>query len=130
MKTPARPSLRGRLHQFAFVVSIPAGLALVMAARTAPARLAGAVYAISLAGLYGTSAAFHLGRWTAAVRRRMDQADHAMIYVLIAGSYTPFALLALDRAWGLTVLGVVWTVAAKRTGLSTTARDPARRGRG
>jgi hemolysin III len=45
------------------------------------------------------------------VRRRMDQADHAMIYVLIAGSYTPFALLALDRAWGLTVLGVVWTVA-------------------
>ncbi len=111
MKAPPRPRLRGRLHQFAFVVSIPAGLALVMEARTAPARVAGAVYAISLAGLYGTSAAFHLGRWSAAVRRRMDQADHAMIYVLIAGSYTPFALLALDRAWGLTVLGVVWTVA-------------------
>jgi hemolysin III len=111
VKAPARPRLQGRLHQFAFAVSIPAGLALATAARTAPARVAGAVYAISLAGLYGTSAAFHLGRWSAAVRRRMDQADHAMIYVLIAGSYTPFALLALDRAWGLTVLGVVWTVA-------------------
>jgi hemolysin III len=73
---------------------------LVLAARTLPARLAAAIYALSLAGLYGTSAALHLGRWSAATRRRMDQADHAMIYVLIAGSYTPFALLALDRAWG------------------------------
>lgn len=106
-----RPRLRGRLHQLAFVVSIPAGLALVLAARTVPARVAAIVYALSLAGLYGTSAALHLGRWSAAMRRRMDQADHAMIYVLIAGSYTPVALLALDRAWGLTVLGVVWTVA-------------------
>jgi hemolysin III len=108
---PAKPRLRGRLHQVAFVVSIPAGIGLVLAAWTTPAKLAAAVYALSLAGLYGTSAAFHLGHWSAAARRRMDQADHAMIYVLIAGSYTPFALLALDRAWGLTVLGVVWTVA-------------------
>jgi hemolysin III len=111
VKTPARPRLRGRLHQLAFIVSIPAGLALVLVAHTVPARVAAAVYALSLAGLYGTSAAFHLGRWSAAMWRRMDQADHAMIYVLIAGSYTPFALLALDRTWGLTVLGVVWTVA-------------------
>jgi hemolysin III len=109
--TSAKPRLRGRLHQFAFAASVPAGLALVLAAGTSPARLAAAVYALSLAGLYGTSAAFHLGRWSAAMRRRMDQADHAMIYVLIAGSYTPFALLALDRVWGLTVLGVVWAVA-------------------
>ncbi len=82
-----------------------------MAARTTTARVAAVVYALSLAGLYGISAAFHLGRWSAAMRRRMDQADHAMIYVLIAGSYTPVALLALDRAWGLAILGVVWTVA-------------------
>ena len=117
MTASVKPRLRGRLHQFAFAASIPAGLALVLAARTLPARLAAAVYALSLAGLYGTSAAFHLGRWTAAVRRRMDQADHAMIYVLIAGSYTPVALLALDRAWGLTVLGVVWTVAVGGIGV-------------
>jgi len=113
VKAPAqpRPRLRGRLHQLAFVVSIPAGVGLVGAARTTPARVAATVYALSLAGLYGTSAAFHLGRWSAAARRRMDQADHAMIYVLIAGSYTPVALLALDRMWGLTVLGLVWTAA-------------------
>jgi hemolysin III len=42
----------------------------------------------------------------------LDQADHAMIYVLIAGTYTPFALLTFDRTWGVVVLGVVWTVAA------------------
>ncbi len=106
-----KPRLRGRLHQVAFFASIPAGAALVLVARTAPARVAAAVYALSLAGLYGTSAAFHLGRWSAKAHRRMDQADHAMIYVLIAGSYTPFALLALDRAWGLPVLGIVWAVA-------------------
>lgn len=105
------PKLRGRLHQIAFFVSLPAGLALVLAAGTAPARLATAVYALSLAGLFGISAAFHRGRWSPTWRRRMDQADHAMIYVLIAGSYTPVALLALDRPLGLTVLGVVWAVA-------------------
>jgi len=108
---PAKPLLRGRLHQVAFVASVPAGLALVLAARTGPARLAAAVYALSLAGLYGTSAAFHLGRWSDAVHRRMDQADHAMIYVLIAGSWTPFAVLALDGPWGLAILGGVWAVA-------------------
>jgi hemolysin III len=106
------PRLRGRLHQLAFAAAIPAGVALVVQARTTPARLAAAVYATSLAGLYATSAAFHRGRWSPAARRRMDQADHAMIYVLIAGTYTPFALLAFDRIWGVAVLGVVWTVAA------------------
>lgn len=105
------PRLRGRLHQIAFFVSVPAGLALVLAAGTAPARIATTVYALSLAGLYGTSAALHRGRWSPKWRRRMDMADHAMIYVLIAGSYTPVALLALDRPWGLTVLGVVWAIA-------------------
>jgi hemolysin III len=107
-----KPRWRGRLHQAAFVVSVPAGVALVVAGWSSPvARAAAAVYAVSMAGLYGTSAAYHLGRWSAAALRRMDQADHAMIYVLIAGSYTPFAVLTLDRTWGVTILGVVWAVA-------------------
>jgi len=111
-KTLGTPKLRGRLHQLAFVVSIPAGIALVLAGWSTLAKVAAGVYAVSLAGLYGTSAAFHLGRWSAAARRRMDQADHAMIYVLIAGSYTPFALLAFNRTWGMLVVAAVWTVAA------------------
>jgi hemolysin III len=111
-EAPTKPRLRGRLHQLAFAASIPAGVVLVLEGRTVAARLAGAVYATSLAGMYATSAAFHRGRWSATVRRRMDQADQAMIYVLIAGTYTPFALLTFDRPWGVAVLGLVWTVAA------------------
>jgi hemolysin III len=111
------PRLRGRLHQLAFAASIPAGVALVLQAPTIPARLAAAVYATSLAGLYATSAAYHRGHWSPTVRQRMDQADHAMIYVLIAGTYTPFALLAFDRTWAVVVLGVVWTVAAAGIGV-------------
>ena len=108
----AKPKLRGRLHQVAFVASVPAGILLVLAAHTATVGLATAVYACSLAGMYATSTAFHLGRWSPAVQRRLDQADHAMIYVLIAGTYTPFALLALARPWGVVLGGVVWAVAA------------------
>jgi hemolysin III len=108
---PVKPRLRGRLHQLAFVASIPAGIALVLAAHSLPGRIAAAVYALSLTGLYGTSAAFHRGRWSPKVRRRLDQADHAMIYVLIAGSYTPLAVLAVDRVWGLAILSIVWTAA-------------------
>jgi hemolysin III len=111
-ETLITPKLRGRLHQIAFIVSIPAGIALVLAGWSTLAKVGAAVYAVSLAGLYGTSAAFHLGRWSAAARRRMDQADHAMIYVLIAGSYTPFALLAFNRTLGTLIVAAVWTVAA------------------
>jgi hemolysin III len=114
---PVTPRLRGRLHQFAFAASIPAGVALVLQAQTIPARLAAAVYATSLAGMYATSAAYHRGRWSPTIRRRMDQADHAMIYVLIAGTYTPFVLLTFDRTWAVVVLGVVWTVAAAGIGV-------------
>ena len=106
------PRLRGRLHQVAFWMSIPAGLSLVALARGSAATLAAAVYAASLTGLYAASAAFHRlrvrGRESAWLRRL----DHAMIYVLIAGTYTPFALLALEGAWRTTILAAVWTGAA------------------
>ncbi len=111
-----KPRLRGRLHQVAFFASIPAGAALVLVARTAPARVAAAVYALSLAGLYGTSAAFHLGRWSAKAHRRMDQADHAMIYVLIAGSYVTLpsfaGRLGVAKLTLLVAGGVLYTVGA------------------
>jgi hemolysin III len=90
---------------------VPAGIALVLAAGSTLATVGAIVYALSLSGLYGTSAAYHRGHWSPKVRRRMDQADHAMIYVLIAGSYTPLALLALDRVWGVAILTIVWVAA-------------------
>lgn len=106
---PVKPRFRGRLHQIAFFVSVPAGVALVAAASGAEARIVAAIFAVSLSGLYGTSALYHRHDWTPATRRIMRRLDHAMIFVLIAGTYTPITLLALRPAWGITLLSLVWT---------------------
>jgi hemolysin III len=107
-----KPRLRGRLHQLAFFVSIPAGIALVALARGVEARVGAAIFAVSLSGLYGVSALYHRGRWSDRVRLTMRRLDHSMIYVLIAGSYTPLALIALRPAWGVTLLALAWAGAA------------------
>jgi hemolysin III len=107
-----RPRLRGRLHQVAFVASIPAGAALVAVAGSGRARLATLVYVVSLAAMFGTSASLHRRDWSPRAWLRMDRLDRAMIYVLIAGSYTPVILLALHPGWRVALLALVWTVAA------------------
>jgi hemolysin III len=94
------------------MVSIPAGIALVWAAHSPLARAAALVYAISLAAMFGTSAALHRRHWSPRAWLRMDQLDRVMIYVLIAGSYTPVVLLALRPGWRVAFLALVWTVAA------------------
>jgi hemolysin III len=66
------------------------------------------VYAVSLVALYGTSALYHRRNWTAKGRNVIRRLDHAMIYLLIAGTYTPFSLLVLPAPWSYIVLGVVW----------------------
>jgi hemolysin III len=106
------PTLRGRLHQVAFFVSIPAGIALVGLARDTAARVAAVIFAVTLTGLYGVSAAYHRGQWSASARRIMKHLDHSMIFVFIAGTYTPVALLALRPAWGITFLTLAWSGAA------------------
>ncbi|MBI3647317.1 MAG: hemolysin III family protein [Actinobacteria bacterium] len=103
-----KPRLRGRIHQTAFFVSLPLGAALVVLARGLQARVAALVFAVSIAGVFGASAAYHLGRWSATARRRMRSLDHSMIFVLIAGSYTPFCLLVIRGGWGVSLLAVVW----------------------
>ena len=95
-----KPRMRGRLHQIAFFVSVPAGIALVALADTGRARLATAIFAVGLAGVFGASAAYHRVAWTDPARRRMKRLDHSMIFVLIAGTYTPFCLLALSGQRG------------------------------
>jgi hemolysin III len=106
-----KPRWRGRIHLGAFVVSIPAGIALVLLSQGISAHVAAALFAVSLAGLFGTSAIYHTGSWAPHVRARWQRMDHAMIFVLIAGSYTPITLLALQPAWGISLLAIVWTVA-------------------
>ena len=102
------PRLRGRLHQAAFWVSIPAGLSVVALARTEAARAAVMVYALSLSGLYAASAAYHRVRWSPEMWLWMRRLDHSMIFLFIAGSYTPVALLALRPPWSTRVLATVW----------------------
>lgn len=109
---PVVPRLRGRIHQVAFFVSLPVGAALVALARGGAARVGAAVYALGLASVFGASAAYHRGAWGPAARRRMKRLDHSMIYVLIAASYTPVALLALQGRWTVAVLATVWVGAA------------------
>jgi hemolysin III len=107
-----RPRWRGRLHQAAFFVSVPAGLSLIALGSTAPARTGAAVYAATLSAMYAASAALHRIDWGPRALRWMRHLDHSMIFVMIAGTYTPFALLALEPPWSTVVLGVVWGGAA------------------
>jgi hemolysin III len=100
----AKPLLRGVAHQWAFLGATVAGVALVA---SAPAT-AIAVYAASLAAMLGTSAMYHRRTWSAQALPVIRGIDHSMIYVLIAGTYTPFATFVLDDAVGRVVLLVVW----------------------
>jgi hemolysin III len=103
-----KPRMRGRLHQIAFFISLPAGVALIAVAGTGEARAGAAVFAASLAGVFGSSAAYHRIPWTDTARRRMKRLDHSMIFILIAGTYTPVCLLGLGGGWGVALLTTVW----------------------
>jgi len=104
-----KPRLRGVLHQWAFISSVPLGVALVVAAGDVRARIAVSVYAVSLVALFGISALYHRVNWRSlSAHRWMRRLDHSMIFVLIAGSYTPFALLALHGPLAVAILVVVW----------------------
>jgi hemolysin III len=104
-----KPRLRGVFHEWACVFSVPLGLALVIAAASARARIALAVYAVTLVALFGVSALYHRIDWRSlAARRRMRRLDHSMIFMLIAGSYTPFAVLALHGPLAVAILIAVW----------------------
>jgi len=104
----AKPRFRGRLHQFAFYIAVPQGVALVIAAAGAVERVGGVIYAVTLAGLYGVSAAYHSLRWSPRALVRMKRLDHSMIFALIAGTYTPIALVAMHGVWRVVLLAGVW----------------------
>ena len=110
--SPARPRLRGRLHQAAFFFSIPLSVALVAAGRTAKARSAAAIYAVGIMALYGVSASYHRLPWSPRAKLWMRKLDHSTIFVFIAATYTPFSVLALRGAWRVSILATVWGVAA------------------
>jgi hemolysin III len=104
-----RPRLRGVSHQYAFFLSLGAGAALVAAASGGRETLAVTVFAAALAAMFGVSAAYHRILWQPAARRWMRRLDHATIYLLIAGTYTPFGLLVLPPTWAVVMLSIVWS---------------------
>jgi hemolysin III len=108
-----KPRLRGVSHELAFFAALGAG-AVLIALAPPHAVAAAAIYAVSLATMLGTSALYHRHDWAAGPRRWMRRADHAAIFVLIAGTSTPLTLLLpthgtamLALAWGGAALGIL-----------------------
>ncbi|HKN99948.1 MAG TPA: hemolysin III family protein, partial [Pseudonocardiaceae bacterium] len=104
--------MRGWLHFWSFFVSLATGATLIAVAGSTVSELAAlatSVYVTTVLGLFGVSALYHRRTWVSmAARLRMKRLDHSMIFLFIAGTYTPFMLLAMDRATGYVVLAVVW----------------------
>ncbi len=121
--TAERPTWRGRMHAIAFFAAIPGGLALIVRATGATAITATTIYACSLLALFGTSAAYHRLAQSPRARQVMRRCDHAMIFVLIGGTYTPICLLALPPSWGIPVLAVTGAACVFGVVLKLTAFD-------
>ena len=111
LKARVKPRLRGVSHRYAFVAALLPCLLLVGYAPSGRATLASAVYAGSLLGLLGTSALYHGIHWSPRTRYWVARVDLAMIFVLIAGTYTPIAMLRLEPPQASLVLSAVWGAA-------------------
>ncbi|WP_306440015.1 hemolysin III family protein [Brevibacterium sp. 91QC2O2] len=104
----AKPSWRGWIHAGAFPVSVLGGLALVILSPTIASRLAAAVFALTGMMLFGTSAAYHRGKWRMRIRLLLRRMDHANIFLIIAGTYTPLAVLLLPLKSCIILLSIMW----------------------
>jgi hemolysin III len=106
-----RPYWRGKIHLIAAFVAAPAALVLLVTRSSVGAKVAAAVFGASLVGLFSVSATYHLRARTERAVLWFRRLDHSMIFILIAGTYTPICVLALPPAWGIPLLVVVWTIA-------------------
>jgi hemolysin III len=106
--SPDVPLLRGVLHAWAFYFAAVAGVVLIVLAPAGTARLASAVYALGLCALFAGSGLYHRWRWNPRWRPLLRRVDHSTIFVFIAASYTPIALLVLDGTLRVVVLATVW----------------------
>lgn len=104
-----KPKLRGWLHAGMFPLSLAAGIVLVALAPSGGSRIAAAIFSLAAVLLFGTSALFHRGDWSPTVENRLRRMDHANIFLIIAGSYTPFAMLGLPEDQGRLLMTIVWS---------------------
>lgn len=102
--------VRGFLHGTAAIMSLVGTVFLVVRAGSLPGRVAMVVYGIGLLALYTTSSIYHSIPWQEAWRQRMQRIDHAMIFVLIASTYTPIGMIVFDGWLRFVTLGVVWSI--------------------
>ena len=107
-----KPRMRGWLHVYAFFVAIVAGIVLVTLAATVgggvrPATSC-AIYSLTVCLLFGTSALYHRRLWSPPAYQIMRRLDHSMIFIFIAGTYTPFSVLLLPHTTAIVILSVVW----------------------
>ena len=107
-----KPRMRGWLHVYAFFIAIAAGTVLVTLAATigggVPAAVSCAIYSLTVCGLFGTSALYHRRVWSPRGYQLMRRLDHSMIFVFIAGTYTPFSVLLLPHTTAIVILSIVW----------------------
>jgi hemolysin III len=104
-----KPRLRGVFHEIGFYVAVVLSVPLILTAEPGRARASAIAFSACLAGCFGASALYHRPTWTPQVRAWLARLDHAGIYLLIAGTYTPFGLLVFSRDWAIPVLAIVWT---------------------
>jgi hemolysin III len=109
-RAEGRPTWRGWIHAVTTPVAAVAGVVLVALANGTEAMVASAVFAVTSVLLFGNSALYHRIDWSPKVKRALKRVDHANIFLLIAGTYTPLSLLALPRGPGVLLLAIVWAV--------------------
>lgn len=105
---PVKPKLRGWLHAGMFPASVAAGIVLICLAGSAQARIACAVYSASAWMLFGISALYHRFHWGPRGEAILRRLDHSNIFLIIAGSYTPFTILLLSGGRQQLLLWLVW----------------------
>ncbi len=109
---PQQPLLRGWFHLYAAIAAIAGAVLLLLLANSPRTYVGAAIFGASLILLYTTSAAYHRITWSPRLRGIVRRLDRSMIFALIAGTYTPISLLVLNTAWWISVLSVVWGIAA------------------
>ncbi len=102
-----KPHLRGWLHAAMVPLALAAGIVLIALAPTTSGRIAATIFSVTAWLLFGTSAVYHRGNWSPRVAGVLKRMDHSNIFLIIAGTYTPFALL-LPREQARTMLLIVW----------------------
>ncbi len=123
VEVEVKPRLRGVSHACAFVASLVGYFFLAVAPAQGVRHLAGMVFGISLVLMFGISATYHCPNWSPATYQRIQRFDHAAIYGLIAGTFTPIATLDVEGGWGPRLLWVMWAAALTGAGLALLGRS-------